>query len=563
MNAVPWWKKTVVYQIYPRSFLDSNEDGVGDLRGIISKLDYLKDLGVETLWISPFYASPQADFGYDISDYRCISPEFGDMDTCLELIREVHIRGMYIVFDMVLNHTSDRHPWFLESRSSRDHPKRDWYIWRDGRKPGGKRPPNNWHSMIGGSGWHYDAGTDQWYWAQFLPFQPDLNYRNPAVRKEMLDTMRFWLDRGVDGFRLDIVNALFEDEALRDNPFAWKLFPSDEDPTMLFQQSTHTLNHPDTLEFMKELRKVVDGCDAPPRFLVGEVSAAIDLVRAHCGEGGNGLNLAFLFRSLATPLDAEPMRRLIKEYEAWFPEPLSPTWVFGNHDRARRVLRLKDDLELAKLNVAWQLTVRGVPFLYYGEEIGQPQARFPVRDSLDAVAIRMKSWPQWVFDFVRWWKKESINRDECRTPMQWEPGVTAGFCPPDVRPWLPVPREPVGRSVSQQREDPDSLWNTCRRFLHVRKEYPSLNQGTLELLPATKTGPSVVGYVRRSSFSPGMLVLLNPSRQQQSVRLAGLVRACTPLISTRPVASVPGDETLVLEPLEGWVGFIDETPASA
>ncbi len=512
-----WWRETTVYQIYPRSFMDASGDGVGDLDGILRGLDHLADLGVETLWFSPFYGSPQRDIGYDISDYRTVSPEYGDMATCRRLFDAVHERGMRVVLDMVLNHTSDQHPWFQASRSSRDDPKRDWYVWRDGRKPGGAAPPNNWHAMIGGSGWHYDPPTDQWYWTQFLPFQPDLNYRNPEVRAEMLDTMRFWMDQGADGFRLDIVNALFEDEAFRDNPFAWKVLPSDEDPSMMFQTAARTLNHPDTLAFMRELRSVVDGHEGGDRFLVGEVNAPIDMARAHCGEAADGLHLVFLFKSLNAPLTARSIRRLIGEYEALFPTPFLPTWVFSNHDRVRRISRLGavDDLEKAKLNAAWQLTARGVPFLYYGEEIGMTQQRIPLRETRDGFAKWVDK-PQWVADLARRVVGESINRDECRTPMQWDATPHAGFCAPESEPWLPTPEDTGGRTVAEQRDDPSSLFSCYKRLLAARRAHPALHRGTLELLPEDVTGRAVVGW-RRVTEGQSLLVLLNPTARIQTL----------------------------------------------
>ena len=547
-----WWRETVVYQIYPRSFADADGDGVGDLAGIIGKLDYLADLGVETLWISPFYASPQRDVGYDISDYRRIAPDYGDMATCRRLIDEIHARGMKIVFDMVLNHTSDEHPWFLASRRSREDPKRDWYVWRDGREPGGQAPPNNWNSMIGGSGWHYDRATDQWYWAQFLPFQPDLNYRNPAVRAEMLDTMRWWLDRGVDGFRLDIVNAIFEDALFRDNPRSWRLFPSDDDPSMLFQRAARTLNHPDTLAFMKELRAVVEDYDDPPRFLVGEVNASIELARAHCGDGDapDGLHLVFLFRSLRAPLTPAAIRETTATYERFFPDPLLPTWVFGNHDRARRISRLGGSLEKARLNAAWQLTARGVPFLYNGEEIGMRQRRIPVKRSQDALALRLRRVPQVVFDGFRALTGESVNRDESRTPMQWKRGPGVGFCPGDVRPWLPPPAATGGRTVADQQGDPGSLLSCYRRFLAARRRHAALRRGDLTLLPPTATGKHVVGY-RRTAGEQSVVILLNASGRPR--RLPNPVPAATLLVGTDVARQDAADRTLLLRPWEGVV----------
>ena len=344
-----WWKSTTVYQIYPRSFADSNGDGIGDLQGIIDRLPYLERLGVETLWISPFYKSPQADFGYDISDHFDVAPEYGKLEDAQRLIDAIHARGMKIVFDMVLNHTSDQHAWFQSSRASRSSDKRDWYIWQDGRKPAGKAPPNNWKSMIGGSGWHYDATTEQWYWASFLPFQPDLNYRNPLVKEAMLGVVRYWLDRGVDGMRLDVFNAIYKDVSFADNPFLMRLIPSETNPHGFFQRNVHTIDHPDTFAFARELRKVIDQHQEPTRFLVGEVFGDPASLRRYCGEDADGLNLVFLFKAMRTRCTARSVRQLISEVEASFPDPFLPTYVFGNHDRPRFIHRLGNHPGKAKL----------------------------------------------------------------------------------------------------------------------------------------------------------------------------------------------------------------------
>ena len=550
-NHEPWWRRTVVYQIYPRSFADSDGDGIGDLGGILGRLDYLADLGVETLWLSPFYPSPQADFGYDISDYTDVDPAYGDLASCERLIDEAHRRGLRGVLDLVLNHTSDQHPWFVASRASRDDPKRDWYVWRDGARPGGAAPPNNWFNMIGGRGWHYDASSDQWYWAQFLPFQPDLNYRHPEVREAMLGVVRWWMDKGVDGFRLDIVNALFEDEQFRDNPFQWKLLPSAEDPSMLFRSTEHTLNHPDTLAFMRELRRVVDGHDGRDRFLVGEVIAPIEEAREFCGAAADGLHLIFLFDSLTAPLRADAVRALLQRYERLFAEPLLPTWVFGNHDRRRRISRLGGSFEQAKLNAAWQLTARGVPFLYNGEEVGIEQHHLPVGDSLDAVVARFRNWPQALFDGLCALAGESLNRDECRTPMQWSDAPHAGFCPAAVDPWLPVTPSFRERNVARQQGDVDSLWHCYRRLLHARRESRALHAGAQELLPADSLPATVVGYDR---FSAGdddggwVRVLLNCAPESAAVTVPAGAR---PWISTRARPPAVAGGQVRLRPWEG------------
>jgi len=500
MDQIPWWKKTVVYQIYPRSFYDSTGDGIGDLQGIIQKLDYLKELGIETIWFSPFYESPQKDFGYDIKNYREIAPEYGTMEDCDRLIHEMHNRSMKIVLDLVLNHTSDQHPWFIESRSNLDNPKRDWYIWRNGKKSNGKKPPNNWKAIIRGSGWHYDNFTDQWYWAQFLPFQPDLNYRNFEVQKEMLDTVRFWLDKGIDGFRLDIIDALFEDAQFRDNPRSLHVVPSEKSSDFLFQSTKYTQHHPDTLKFMKQLRSVIDEYTDPPRFMVGEVTGPMNYLRKYCGDTRNdGLNLVFLFKSMGTPINAQKMKRLIQLYEKFFPDPFIPTWVFGNHDRMRRISRLGGSVEKAKLNAAFQLTVRGVPFIYYGDEIGMESHYLNIKSSLDPVALKYSNIPTFILKAVRKYMGESLNRDECRTPMQWDNSLHTGFCDNRTTPWLPITYSYTERNVKVQSENIDSLLNCYKRFLHLRNNTPSLHSGNIILINSSEIPSSVLSYIRSYS----------------------------------------------------------------
>ncbi len=550
-----WWKKTTVYQIYPRSYKDSTGNGIGDLKGIISKLDYIKDLGVETIWFSPFYKSPQADFGYDIADYRSIAPEYGTMEDCDKLIKEIHNRDMKIVMDMVMNHTSDQHEWFLESRSSKDNPKRDWYIWRDGSGKDGKKPPNNWTAMIGGSAWNYDEKTDQWYYAQFLPFQLDLNYRNPEVKEEMLDTVRFWLKKGADGFRLDIINALFEDAKFRDNPSSFHLFPSDDNPCMPFNSVKYTINHPDTLEFVKELRSVVDEFNNPSRYLVGEVTGPIETLRQYCGGNqANGLHTVFLFKTLGAKFSAKSFREIIEDFEYYFKEPLIPVWVFSNHDRYRRISRLGDDFLKEKLNTALQLTVRGVPYIYYGEEIGMPQHSIKVKDSIDAVALKYKNVPQFIWNIGKKVLHESINRDECRTPMQWDSSPNAGFCPEDVSPWLPVHPDYRKINVEVEQEDPDSMIHCYKRFLVAREEYPALNAGSLTLLDERSLPKNVLGYIREAKFKgevQKLYVYLNFNGDQVEIdipRLKPMLIVST-TINSEPILP----NKIVLGPYEGVV----------
>jgi oligo-1,6-glucosidase/alpha-glucosidase len=492
---VPWWKRTTVYQIYPRSFADSNGDGIGDLQGIVDRLDYLHALGVETLWISPFFASPQADFGYDVSDHLGVAPEYGGLEDVRRLVDETHARGMKIVFDLVLNHTSDHHPWFLESRRAKESEKRSFYLWREGRKPGGRAPPNNWKSMLGGSGWHYDEPSGEWYWASFLPFQPDLNYRNPEVKQAMLGVVRHWLTQGVDGFRLDIFNAIYKDASFDDNPFSIRPVPSEHNPHGFFQHHRHTLDHPDTLAFARELRAVCEEFGDPPRFLVGEVFGDAETLRRYCGEDADGLNLVFLFQTMRTPFTAPAMRALIEELERAFPEPFTPTYVFGNHDRPRFIHRLGEHRDKAKLLATMQLTVRGVPFIYYGEEIGMRHREIPLCEGRDPVAARFRFVPQWL---ARRLQRFGIllNRDECRLPMQWHHGPNAGFAPSHAEPWLPVHPDVAEINVAAQERDPESLLNCYRRLLSLRRESRALSAGRLELHDAARLPRDVVAYRR-------------------------------------------------------------------
>jgi len=499
-NELPWWKKTTVYQIYPRSFKDSTKNGIGDILGIISKLDYLLDLGIETIWLSPFFASPQADHGYDVSDYRSIAPEYGTMTDCEKLIKEIHNRGMYVVFDMVLNHTSEQHPWFIESKSSRNNAKRDWYIWRNGRKPGGKAPPNNWKSLVGGSGWHYDEYTDQWYWAQFLPFQPDLNYRNPAVKSEMFDTMRFWLDKGVDGFRLDIINTIYEDESFKDNPFSWRYFPAEEFGISFFQNRINTVNHPDTFNFVKELRNIIDEYSNPERFLVGELSAPLEVLRRYSGDDidgtrTSGLHMTFLFQSLNAKIEPSALRSLIDRYEHHFQDPFIPTWVFSNHDQMRRITQLGNDVDKAKLNATLQLTVRGVPFIYYGEEIGMSNHHLPLKSAQDPIGQKFSRVPQFLVNLLTRSGSFTLNRDDCRTPMQWNDSPNAGFCSEELDPWLPISPGHKSINVASELSDSNSLLNCYKALLQLRKNIPALHSGSLDLLPPILFG-KVLSYQR-------------------------------------------------------------------
>lgn len=516
MSAQSWYHKTTIYQIYPRSYHDSNGDGIGDLQGIIQKLDYIRDLGFETIWISPFFSSPQADTGYDISDYTDIAPEYGTMDDALELIREVHGRGMRIVFDMVMNHTSSEHPWFKESRSSRDNPKADWYIWQPPSNSSqflrnrGESKPNNWQSITGGSGWHYAPERGQYFWSSFLPFQPDLNYRNAEVKQTMLDIVRFWLEKGVDGFRLDIFNVIYKDAEFRDNPFTFKLAPTEEDPSGFFQEAKYNLNQPESFEFARELRNVCD--EFGERMLLGEVSGNREIIRRFLGdETNNGLGLVFDFGMLNFQFDAEYFRNLIEEMERHYPDPFMPVYVFSNHDRRRSIHRLGDDIRKAKLLAMFQLTVRGVPCMYYGEEIGMTDLPMPFKSARDPIPHKFKFIPRLIFDRMQL----TINRDEVRTPMQWDGTKNAGFSSAD-KTWLPVHWNYRDVNAEMQSKDETSLLNTVRNLLKLRKERRALQEGSLEFLNDLPKG--VLGYAW-SFANERIFILLNFDEREKEFQL--------------------------------------------
>jgi len=464
-NAQQWWANTSIYQIYPRSFYDTNADDIGDINGIIQRLDYIKSLGFETIWCFPFFSSPQQDFGYDISDYREISIDYGSMDDVDELIREVHKRKMRIVFDMVMNHTSAKHQWFLKDERKQNNG--DFYIWAE--------KPNNWKSMTGGSGWHYSPIRKQYFWASFLPFQPDLNYRNPEVKRVMLDNVRFWLTKGVDGFRLDIFNVIYKDSLLRDNPFSWKMIPSETNPDGFFQQMKYTINQPESFELAKELRAVCN--EFGDKMLIGEVSGDRKTIREYLGdEKKAGLGLVFNFEMLRFKFSATYFAHLLVNQESEFKVPFSPVYVFSNHDRRRSVKRLKNDLGKVKLLQMFQLTIRGVPCVYYGEEIGMTDGRISYKNGLDPIAQKNFAVPRLLTDMAG----ETLNRDDVRTPMQWSAVSNAGFTKAQTS-WLPVNKDYVFKNVLNQQYDSASLLNSVIRLLKFRDANNAIKFGSLQI----------------------------------------------------------------------------------
>lgn len=499
--------------MYPRSFQDGDGDGIGDLRGVIDRLDYLVDLGVGALWLSPVFASPQRDFGYDITDYTAVAPEYGDDGTVRELIAAAHERGLKVIFDLVLNHTSDEHPWFVDSRGDRDNPHADWYLWHDGRRgpltwlTGRRRLPNNWRATLDlTTAWQWSAERKQFYLASFLPFQPDLNWRNPGVKAAMFDSARYWLAAGVDGFRLDVFGWIMKDPSFRSNPFR-PTFGGGE--IVRLWRRDFTENTPDNVALAKELRAVCrefEG-DGSERLLVGEVFGSPEEVHAYLGGGEDaaaGLTLTFAFDFLAYKYSARYFRELIASYETHFAAPMLAAYVLENHDRSRTVDRVGGDERKARVLATMLLTLRGVPTIYQGQEIGTRNTYLPLKGALDPLGRTFLPWmPEWVSKRIA----ERINRDEVRTPMQWDGGANAGFTAPDATPWLPLNPDAGERNVASQSGDDGSMLELYRSLLRLRRDLPALHSGSLTVL---ESPGDVIAYERKDDAAPGaVLVVLN------------------------------------------------------
>ena len=450
-----------MYQIYPRSFQDADGNGVGDLRGIVQRLPYLSELGVDAVWISPIFPSPMADFGYDIFDYTGIDPLFGSLQEFDTLLAAAHRHGLKILLDLVPNHTSDQHPWFRESRSSRHSAFRDWYIWRDPGTGGG--PPNNWRSEFGGSAWEHDERTGQYYYHAFLVAQPDLNWRNPSVRDAIHEVMRFWLRRGVDGFRVDVIWHLLKDAQFRDNPPNPGFGPGQ--PPHRAVVPLYTTDQPDVHEAIAGLRRVLD--EFPDRVLIGEIYLPIERLVTYYGRDLAGTHLPFNFALLEVPWRARDIAKLIDDYEAALPAGGWPNWVLGNHDQARIAGRV--GLDQARIAAMLLLTLRGTPTIYYGDEIGMPQVAIPpdrVRDPFERNVPGI-----------------GCGRDGARTPMQWDATAHAGFS--RVEPWLPVAPGFARDNVERERLDPTSIYSLYRQLIAVRRRLPSLRVGHYRPIMAT------------------------------------------------------------------------------
>jgi alpha-glucosidase len=522
MERFVWWKHGVVYQIYPRSFMDADRDGVGDLRGIERRLDHLAWLGVDALWLSPCFRSPMADFGYDVSDYCDIDPIFGSLADFDALLAAAHARGIRVVLDWVPNHTSDQHPWFLESRASRASAKRDWYVWRDPRPDGS--PPNQWRSVFGGSAWEWDAATGQSFLHSFLKEQPELDWRNPEVVKAMHGTLRFWLDRGVDGFRIDVVHRLAKDPALRDTPEGgchceeWG-----------GARHIHEENHPDIHPLLRGVRGVLDEYDE--RMAVGEVYLMNPAEVARYYGQDDELHLAFNFSFLHSPWSADRFGAEVERMEGYLREHGWPTLVLSNHDVPRHASRYDDPAlgeARARLAALLLLTLRGTPFLYYGEEIGMRNVPIPQERLRDPLA---------------WTLHPNLARDPERTPMQWQAGPGAGFSSGD--PWLPI-GDAEARNVAAQRDDPRSLLHLYRELLALRRAHPALHAGAFRRLEAED---DVLAFERRAGDERA-LVALNFASEARQVRFEeGAVRHA---LSTDPLRAPPERSGgLALAPGEG------------
>ncbi len=528
-GAGPWWKEGVIYQIYPRSFMDTNGDGVGDLPGITGKLDYLSDLGVEGIWLSPINTSPMFDFGYDISDYRGIDPVFGTHKDFDRLIREAHRRGIRIIMDLVLNHSSHLHPWFVESRSSRDNPKRDWYIWCDGVK--GKEP-NNWMAYFGGRAWEWDEATAQYYLHSFLKEQPDFNWRNPDMKKAAFGEIQYWLDRGVDGFRLDVVNFFIKDELCRSNPFGMGKYPRPYD----LQKHIFDRDRPEMRGLLAEWRALLDSYS--DRMMVGEIVAEKpnpSLAASYLGDGTDGLHLSFDFSFMNRDWGADVFRARLEAYHNFIPGEGWPCTVFSNHDQVRSLTRYasgSDTLKRAKIIAAALLTVRGTPFIYYGEEIGMKNGCVRRGELRDPVGI--KYWPF------------NSGRDGARTPMQWSAGHGAGFS--SGAPWLPLCDNYREANVESQSNDRDSLLTFYRDLIALRKGSAALRRGDLRFLDA---GKDILAYTRKEGDEE-MLVLLNfsTSVRKTAATLQGAWRAALSTHRKKGDSFSPGE---LLQPLEATI----------
>jgi alpha-glucosidase len=525
-GARPWWHDAVIYQVYPRSFQDSDGDGIGDLPGIESRLEYLRSLGVDALWLSPIYPSPLADFGYDISNYTDVDPTYGTLEDFDRLLAHAHDLGMRLILDLVPNHTSVAHSWFVSARSSRGDRYRDWYLWHDPAPDGG--PPNNWLSVFGGSAWTFEPTTGQYYLHSFLPEQPDLNWRNPEVVAAIRDVMRFWLDRGVDGFRVDVIHFLLKDARFRDDP------PNPDFVAASGTNPWHGLRHqhssdlPEVHDLVRGFRRTIDAYD--DRVLIGEIEygSSPERVCSYYGDGDE-LHLPLNFALMTLPWHAPSIAAFMTEYDARVPRGASPSYVLANHDRSRVASRI--GTSQARVAAMLLLTARNTPFVYYGDELGMPDAALPPERTLDPWGKRVPG----------------HGRDAVRTPMRWNASRRGAFTA--GQPWLPADAVPAGIDVASQLDDPGSMLALYRRLLALRRERPVLRHGSQHVW----TVDDDVLVLQRELGGRRVVIALNLGDVERSCPLPS---AATPvvLLSThldRAGESPPG--TLTLRPNEGCI----------
>jgi alpha-glucosidase len=528
-----WWKDAVFYQIYPLSFADSDGDSFGDLRGIISRLGYLADtLGIDAIWLSPFFKSPMRDWGYDISDHSDVDPLMGDLSDATELVTKAHALGLKVIIDYVINHTSDQHEWFVESRSSRDNPKRDWYVWRDGRDGG---PPNNWVSVFSGPAWTYDEITGQWYRHTYLSEQPDLNWRNPEVVDAMFDVARFWLDVGVDGFRVDAAHQMMKDPLERDNPPAPPDYPRPYKDMGEYDDFIHLYDfaHPDVHDMHRRLRAVTDSYERDV-LTVGEIHI-FDLPEwaSYYGENFDQLNMPFNFHLMTADWEVPSLRAIIEAVLWNVPVGGWTNWTLGNHDEIRLASRLPEGHE--RLAALLLLTLRGTPFLYYGDELGMHQVAVPPSNARDPWGRN-----------VEW-----LSRDGARTPMRWDTGENAGFAPADGETWLPIGADHGTVNVESELGEPQSTLNLYRYLLQLRKEHSALRVGSFLSHPASTE--DVFAY-RRESDTETLTVVLNFSDEDRTIDVG---RGEIVFSTADPTRRGRSRDAIALMPREGLV--IDHT----
>jgi len=551
-----WWKRAVFYQIYPRSFMDSNDDGIGDLKGIIYKLDYLNDntpdsLGIDAIWFSPFFKSPDRDYGYDIADFCDIDSRYGTLEDFDQLLEQAHKRNIMVILDLVVNHTSIDHPWFQESRSSLDNPRREWYVWKDGKK-NGKKPPNNWRNNFFGSAWSKDEVTGQYYLHSFLNEQPDLNWENPEVREAIADVIRFWLDRGVDGFRLDVAHIYCKDKQFRNNPPFY--FPKKKSRGLRFtdrlmisnimklfslpelQVRKYNQHQQETHNVLKGFRQIFDSY--PAKTSIGEIVADDPaLIATYYGQNNDELHMNFYFELLHCRFKARSFRRCIDLWEKALPDGAWPAYTLSNHDVTRVISRYDNDGQgdrKARLLLMLLLTLRGTPFIYYGEEVGMKEARLPGHDLKDPVG--------------RKWYPLHRGRDGCRTPMQWDADKYGGFT--GVEPWLPVGPDHEKYNVEMQQNNSGSLLNLTRNLIRIRKNMPALLEG--RYLSQVDQIPADCFVFIRETEHQRLLIALNFSSTEKKVILKQFSNKAALIFSTnhQRQAGLTGS-SILLGALEG------------